>query len=199
MWVAATRVHSSDPALFEEVFAIGSQKITCIDNCYELITHLKKKHDAAYGASVEFICADARKLQDVFKEPCFDTIFDKGTFDFILAGDVSINHATKYLEEINRILTNNGTFIVLSTLDVATTAKYFNKVSSLLTLDELESEAYRSREARFRTEGLQEEPDPSQKLLLPLHLHQKFQEFGGITHDGGRKCSRSDRRSGGST
>lgn len=115
-------------ALFEEVFAIGAQKIKCIDNVFELIGHLKKKHEAAYGAHVEFIHADARKLQDVFKEPCFDTIFDKGTFDCILAGDVSVNHATKYLEEMNRILTNNGTFILLSCLDMEVTHKYFKKV-----------------------------------------------------------------------
>lgn len=144
MSAAATLVDSIyDSALFEEVFAIGSQKITCIDNCYELINHLKKKHEVAYGASVEFICADARKLQDVFKEPCFDTIFDKGTFDTILAGDVSVNHAMKYLEEVNRILTNNGTFILLSTLDMELTNKYFKKVCIHMTSDELANKSYR--------------------------------------------------------
>ena len=118
-----------DVVMFEEVFAIGAQKIKCIDNSFELITHLKKKHETAYGAHVEFICADARKLQDVFKEPCFDTILDKGTFDCILAGDVSVNHATKYLEEINRILTNNGTFIILSCMEEGLLQKYFKKVN----------------------------------------------------------------------
>ena len=70
--------------MFEEIFAIGVQKIKCIDNSFELITHLRKKHEAAYGSHVEFICCDARKMQEVFKEPCFDTIFDKGTFDSIM-------------------------------------------------------------------------------------------------------------------
>jgi ubiquinone/menaquinone biosynthesis C-methylase UbiE len=134
-------VCNPDPALFEEVFAIGAQKIKCIDNVFELIVHLKKKHEATYGAHVEFIFADARKLQDVFKEPCFDTIFDKGTFDCILAGDVSVNHATKYLEEMNRILTNNGTFILLSCLDMEVTHKYFKKVH-YFDPDELESQVY---------------------------------------------------------
>lgn len=64
------------------------QKIKCIDNSYELITHLKKKYETTYGAQVEFICADARKMHDVFSEPTFDTIFDKGTFDCILVGTV---------------------------------------------------------------------------------------------------------------
>jgi ubiquinone/menaquinone biosynthesis C-methylase UbiE len=141
MWAVAPRVGFCESVLFEEVFNIGAQKIKCIDNVFDLITHLKKKHEATYGAHVEFIFADARKLQDVFKEPCFDTIFDKGTFDCILAGDVSVNHATKYLEEMNRILTNNGTFIVLSCLDMETSHKYFKKVAQT-EADELENQVY---------------------------------------------------------
>ena len=70
----------------------------------------------------------------VFKEPCFDTVFDKGTFDCILvdpfneAGDVSLNHVTKYLEEINKVMTNGGVYILLSFLDNESTSKYFKAV-----------------------------------------------------------------------
>ena len=79
-------VSSYYSVLFEEAFNIGVQKVKCIDYCFDLIEFLKKKHEATHGTHVEFICCDARKMQDYFKEPCFDTVFDKGTFDCIMVG-----------------------------------------------------------------------------------------------------------------
>jgi ubiquinone/menaquinone biosynthesis C-methylase UbiE len=63
---------------------MGIQKMKCLDYSFELVAHLKKKYEVTFGNQIEFVCADARKMSAVFKEPCFDVVFDKGTLDCIM-------------------------------------------------------------------------------------------------------------------
>lgn len=44
----------------------------------------------------------------------FNVVIDKGTLDTVLCGDNSESNAEKMLQEVNRVLKSNGTYICIS-------------------------------------------------------------------------------------
>ncbi|KAL6900890.1 hypothetical protein ACP4OV_005566 [Aristida adscensionis] len=56
---------------------------------------------------------DVKNMSD-FESDSFDAVIDKGTLDSIMCGQNSQENATKMLEEVDRILKENGVYILIT-------------------------------------------------------------------------------------
>ncbi|ONM03097.1 S-adenosyl-L-methionine-dependent methyltransferase superfamily protein [Zea mays] len=56
---------------------------------------------------------DVKNMSD-FESGSFDAVIDKGTLDSLMCGQNSQENATKMLEEVNRILKENGVYMLIT-------------------------------------------------------------------------------------
>ncbi|GJN04024.1 hypothetical protein PR202_ga21532 [Eleusine coracana subsp. coracana] len=92
----------------EDMVDDGYQDIVNIDISSVVIDQMKKKyHDKP---QLKYGC----KGHVRFQSGSFDAVIDKGTLDSIMCGQNSQENATKMLEEVNRILTETGVYILIT-------------------------------------------------------------------------------------
>uniref|UniRef100_A0A804LTQ0 Methyltransferase domain-containing protein n=1 Tax=Zea mays TaxID=4577 RepID=A0A804LTQ0_MAIZE len=65
------------------------------------------------GNSVFDMKMDVKNMSD-FESGSFDAVIDKGTLDSLMCGQNSQENATKMLEEVNRILKENGVYMLIT-------------------------------------------------------------------------------------
>ncbi|GJN15695.1 hypothetical protein PR202_gb02631 [Eleusine coracana subsp. coracana] len=95
----------------EDMVDDGYQDIVNIDISSVVIDQMKKKyHDKP---QLKYIKMDVKDMSD-FQSGSFDAVIDKGTLDSIMCGQNSQENATKMLEEVNRILTETGVYILIT-------------------------------------------------------------------------------------
>uniref|UniRef100_A0ACD5ZSM8 Uncharacterized protein n=1 Tax=Avena sativa TaxID=4498 RepID=A0ACD5ZSM8_AVESA len=89
----------------------GYQDVVNIDISSVVIEQMKKKyHDKP---QLKYIKMDVKNMSD-FESGSFDAVIDKGTLDSIMCGQNSQEHATMMLEEVYRILKDNGVYIMVN-------------------------------------------------------------------------------------
>ncbi|WVZ92126.1 hypothetical protein U9M48_038213 [Paspalum notatum var. saurae] len=89
----------------------GYQDVVNIDISSVVIEQMKKKyHDKP---QLKYMKMDVKNMSD-FESGSFDAVIDKGTLDSIMCGQNSQENATKMLEEVNRILKENGVYMLNS-------------------------------------------------------------------------------------
>ncbi|XP_047070448.1 EEF1A lysine methyltransferase 4-like isoform X1 [Lolium rigidum] len=89
----------------------GYQDVVNIDISSVVIEQMKKKyHDKP---QLKYTKMDVKNMSD-FESGSFDAVIDKGTLDSLMCGQNSQEHAMKMLREVNRILKDNGIYIMIT-------------------------------------------------------------------------------------
>ena len=103
-------------------------KIVNIDYSQTVIDQMKDKYKDI--PNLEWITTDCLKIE--LEEQFFDCIFDKGTFDCLTCDSESNEKVKSYLNEIDRLLTPYGTFVLISFAPEIARKRYFKEVSKQL-------------------------------------------------------------------
>ena len=93
------------------MFLDGYEYISNIDNSY-MVSKQMTEYYAQHFPKLSFCHMDARDL--AYEDETFDVVVDKGCLDTILCGDLSFAGAKKMFNEINRVLTSRGYYIVVT-------------------------------------------------------------------------------------
>ncbi|XP_066326668.1 uncharacterized protein [Miscanthus floridulus] len=95
----------------ENMIDDGYQDVVNIDISSVVIEQMKKKyHDKP---QLKYMKMDVKNMSD-FESGSFDAVIDKGTLDSLMCGQNSQENATKMLEEVNRILKENGVYMLIT-------------------------------------------------------------------------------------
>ena len=98
--------------LSENLYEDGFQEITNVDVSSVVIDQMEKRYKDTQFADMKFIQGDCQDLP--FRDQSFDVVIDKGTFDCIVCHE-DVDKSTKlYCSEVNRVLSGNGLFLVIS-------------------------------------------------------------------------------------
>ncbi|TVU05069.1 hypothetical protein EJB05_48219 [Eragrostis curvula] len=89
----------------------GYLDVVNIDISSVVIDQMKKKYQDK--PQLKYMKMDVKNMSD-FQSGSFDAVIDKGTLDSLMCGQNSQENATKMLEEVNRILTENGVYILIT-------------------------------------------------------------------------------------
>jgi len=92
-----------------ELYEKGYKNITNIDLCQEVIQYM---NSIKGGRDIEFIQMDAMDMK--FKDGTFDVVIDKGCCDSMWTATDTRNCCKKSQQEIYRILTPTGKFLMFS-------------------------------------------------------------------------------------
>jgi len=91
-------------------------RLVNVDFSSTVIEYMKKKF--AKRENIEYLVGDVSNLKDVFPEnQVFDVILDKGTMDAMLTSDRSYETIPKMLEEVRRLLKQDGRYVVINSLE----------------------------------------------------------------------------------
>lgn len=104
-------VGCGNSALGESMVDDGYVDVVNIDISSVVIETMQKKYHDKPG--LKYIQMDVRDMSD-FASSSFDAVVDKGTLDSLMCGHNSQQHATKMLEEVGRILKDNGVYILIT-------------------------------------------------------------------------------------
>jgi len=105
-------VGAGNSLLTEEMYEDDYKTITNIDISTAAVKQMQERYKDKYPDLV-YKQMDVRSMQN-FEDKTFDAVIDKGTFDSILCGDGSGPNAEQALNEIHRVLTDNGVYICVS-------------------------------------------------------------------------------------
>ncbi|KAK9147116.1 hypothetical protein Sjap_007019 [Stephania japonica] len=89
----------------------GFQDVVNIDISSVAIEAMKKKYSD--NAALKYIRMDVRDMSE-FESGSFDAVIDKGTLDAIMCGNNSQENSIKMVEEIRRVLKDEGVYILIS-------------------------------------------------------------------------------------
>ncbi|EGR29556.1 protein kinase domain protein [Ichthyophthirius multifiliis] len=104
-------VGSGSSRLSEEMFDEGYQNITNIDFSMVVTKQMQERYKDQ-GPNFKYIQMDVRNME--FDSKSFDCVIDKGLLDSVLCGESQTTNANKMLQEIHRVLTEKGVYIVLT-------------------------------------------------------------------------------------
>lgn len=97
-------------SLSSELYQNGFKQVTNIDFSEEVISHMEEKHRRE--SLMIWKVMDCRKLN--FWDKSFDFVIDKGTLDILLSSPQSHSDLALYFSEVERVLKDNGFFLVVS-------------------------------------------------------------------------------------
>ncbi|XP_074307360.1 uncharacterized protein LOC141642453 [Silene latifolia] len=89
----------------------GYEDIVNIDISSVVIEAMQKKY--SNSSKLTYITMDVRNMS-AFQTGSFDAVIDKGTLDSILCGDNSKQNSSMMLEEVRRVLKDNGVYILIT-------------------------------------------------------------------------------------
>ncbi|XP_020575795.1 methyltransferase-like protein 13 isoform X2 [Phalaenopsis equestris] len=98
-------------SLGEDLVSDGYLDVVNIDISSVVVEAMQKKFEGK--AELKYIKMDVRDMS-VFESGSFDAVIDKGTLDSLMCGQNAHLNAIKMLEEVGRILKNNGVYILIT-------------------------------------------------------------------------------------
>ncbi|CAA7398549.1 unnamed protein product [Spirodela intermedia] len=104
-------VGCGNSALGEEMVNDGYEDIVNIDISSVVIEAMKEKY--ADCPEMKYFEMDVRDMT-TFESGSFDTVIDKGTLDSLMCGSSAQQNSAKMLEEVNRILKDDGAYILIT-------------------------------------------------------------------------------------
>lgn len=96
----------------EDLFNEGFRNIVNIDISEECIREMNKHFNESMKKHIYFLKMDAKDMD--FTNGVFTHVLDKGLFDSIMSGYRSTENIHKYLSEVHRVLSSNGTYFCMS-------------------------------------------------------------------------------------
>ncbi|PKA54711.1 hypothetical protein AXF42_Ash000546 [Apostasia shenzhenica] len=104
-------VGSGNSTLGEGMVSDGYQDVVNIDISSVVVEAMQKKyHDKP---ELKYIKMDVRYM-NAFESRSFDAVIDKGTLDSLMCGQNAQQNAKMMLEEVGRILKDNGVYILIT-------------------------------------------------------------------------------------
>eukprot|EP00948_MAST-09A_sp_MAST-9A-sp1_P002458 g2458.t1 len=97
--------------LSEDMYEDGYQSIANIDISEVVIAQMQAKYKEKY-ASMSFQKMNAMELK--FPDQSFNVVLDKGTLDSVLCGEGSTSNVAKMLNEVARVMTDDGVYVCIS-------------------------------------------------------------------------------------
>ncbi|XP_020575796.1 methyltransferase-like protein 13 isoform X3 [Phalaenopsis equestris] len=104
-------VGCGNSTLGEDLVSDGYLDVVNIDISSVVVEAMQKKFEGK--AELKYIKMDVRDMS-VFESGSFDAVIDKGTLDSLMCGQNAHLNAIKMLEEVGRILKNNGVYILIT-------------------------------------------------------------------------------------
>ncbi|XP_026457233.1 EEF1A lysine methyltransferase 4-like [Papaver somniferum] len=98
-------------AISEDMANDGFEDIVNIDISSVVIEAMQTKYQDI--PALKYIQMDVRDMSG-FESGSFDAVLDKGTLDSIMCGHNSQDNASKMLEEVGRVLKDNGVYILIT-------------------------------------------------------------------------------------
>ncbi|KAI3920527.1 hypothetical protein MKX01_000866 [Papaver californicum] len=98
-------------AISEDMANDGFEDIVNIDISSVVIEAMQTKYQDI--PALKYIQMDVRDMGG-FESGSFDAVLDKGTLDSIMCGHNSQENASKMLEEVGRVLKDNGVYILIT-------------------------------------------------------------------------------------
>ncbi|KAI3842967.1 hypothetical protein MKX03_020620 [Papaver bracteatum] len=98
-------------AISEDMANDGFEDIVNIDISSVVIEAMQTKYQDI--PALKYIQMDVRDMSG-FESGSFDAVLDKGTLDSIMCGHNSQENASKMLEEVGRVLKDNGVYILIT-------------------------------------------------------------------------------------
>lgn len=112
----------------------GYSKVRSVDFSEVLIAQMSEKYDDE--PQMDWVCQDCCKLD--FHASGASAVFDKGTLDSMVTGSNATERVTEYMKCVERTLTLNGTFVIVSFAPPEVRKRYFACVSDKLVLKTVE-------------------------------------------------------------
>ncbi|KZV33655.1 hypothetical protein F511_12354 [Dorcoceras hygrometricum] len=104
-------VGCGNSAFSESMVDDGYDEVVNIDFSSVVIEAMKKKYPI--HPNLKYMTMDARDMSS-FSANSFDAVVDKGTLDSLLCGQNSRPNANRMLEEVYRVLKENGVYILIT-------------------------------------------------------------------------------------
>ncbi|GLT60244.1 hypothetical protein SLA2020_330170 [Shorea laevis] len=89
----------------------GYQEVVNVDISSVVIKAMQNKYQSR--PQLKYVEMDVRDM-GAFEAGSFDAVIDKGTLDSILCGNNCRENATRMLEEVGRVLKDNGVYILIT-------------------------------------------------------------------------------------
>ncbi|KAK8966943.1 hypothetical protein KSP40_PGU012452 [Platanthera guangdongensis] len=103
-------VGCGNSTLGEDMASDGYLDIVNIDISSVVVEAMRQKYEDK--PELKYITMDVRDMS-AFESSSFDAVIDKGTLDSLMCGQNAHDNATKMLDEIGRVLKNNGVYILV--------------------------------------------------------------------------------------
>ncbi|KAG6582148.1 EEF1A lysine methyltransferase 4, partial [Cucurbita argyrosperma subsp. sororia] len=104
-------VGCGNSAFSEGMVDDGYEDVINVDISSVVIEAMEKKY--CNRPQLKYVKMDVRDMS-AFETCSFDTVLDKGTLDSLLCGNNSRQNATKMLDEVWRVLKENGVYILVT-------------------------------------------------------------------------------------
>ncbi|KAK8952274.1 hypothetical protein KSP39_PZI004683 [Platanthera zijinensis] len=104
-------VGCGNSTLGEDMASDGYLDIVNIDISSVVVEAMRQKCEDK--PELKYITMDVRDMS-AFESSSFDAVIDKGTLDSLMCGQNAHDNATKMLDEIGRVLKNNGVYILIT-------------------------------------------------------------------------------------
>ncbi|KAL0907290.1 hypothetical protein M5K25_021690 [Dendrobium thyrsiflorum] len=104
-------VGCGNSSLGEELVSDGYLDVVNIDISSVVVEAMQKKHEDK--PELKYIKMDVRDMS-AFESSSFDAIIDKGTLDSLMCGQNAHHNTLKMLQEVGRILKDNGVYILIT-------------------------------------------------------------------------------------
>ncbi|GKV06856.1 hypothetical protein SLEP1_g18679 [Rubroshorea leprosula] len=125
-------VGCGNSAFSEGMVDDGYEEVVNVDISSVVIKAMQNKYQSR--PQLKYVEMDVRDM-GTFEAGSFDAVIDKGTLDSILCGNNSRGNATRMLEEVGRVLKDNGVYIlVLIILSISLTMPLLLHCFSIFTI-----------------------------------------------------------------